>query len=124
MFNLQSGSTGIGADIVEINRFQGLKRETDNRLLCKLFTLKELDYCFSYADPAEHLAARFAGKEAVIKALSALDKKTNYKDIEITNDERGIPAVSILKDGFEGIRILLTLSHSRNEALAFAIVLR
>jgi holo-[acyl-carrier protein] synthase len=123
MFSINNGSIGIGVDIETIDRFQGLTAEKDAAFLNKIFTKKELDYCFSSGNPAEHLAARFAGKEAIIKALSHLDRfKADYRDIEIINDRRGVPGARILKEGFSGLNILLSLSHSQETAIAFTIV--
>jgi holo-[acyl-carrier protein] synthase len=123
MFGFDNSSVGIGVDIESIDRFQGLTVEKDASFLNKLFTEKELDYCFSSGNPAEHLAARYAGKEAIIKAFSQLDRPvSNYREIEIVNDKRGVPGARILKEGFDGLEILLSLSHSRETAIAFAIV--
>ena len=123
MFSSNNGSIGIGVDVATIDRFHGLTVEKDASFLNKIFTENELDYCFSSGNPAEHLAARFAGKEAIIKALGQLDRfKADYRDIEIVNDKRGIPGACILKEGFAGLDILLSLSHSRDTAIAFTVV--
>jgi holo-[acyl-carrier protein] synthase len=124
MFNIADGSTGIGVDIVDIGRFEGLTLERDSRFLNRIFTQKELSYCFSTAKPAQHLAARYAGKEAVVKALSMLDRNLVYKDIEISNGAGGVPGVSILKEGFKDIDFLLSLSHAENAAIAFTVAVR
>lgn len=128
---------GIGVDIESISRFKNQNRATRGRVapkkgqnadvgssfLNKIFTGAELDYCFSCSEPAQHLAARFAGKEAVIKALSGLNRSgAGYKDIEITNDDSGVPSAKISKPGFGDLDIKLSLSHSRQEAIAFAVV--
>jgi holo-[acyl-carrier protein] synthase len=113
---------GVGIDIESISRFK--KAGAGNSFLNKIFTGAELDYCLSCAAPAQHLAARFAGKEAIVKALSALNRKgAGYKDIEITNDENGVPSARVLKPGFDDIEIKLSLSHGRQEAIAFVIVI-
>ena len=114
---------GIGVDVEDISRFQELDIENDSRFLNKIFTKKELDHCFSLAIPAQHLAARFAGKEAIIKASSSLGKvKPGYRDIEIENDSRGVPGAIIWKEGFDDVCIRLSLSHSHDVAVAFAIM--
>jgi len=123
MFGIDNENIGIGVDIEVIGRFLGLTIEKDAAFLHKLFTEKELDYCFSYGNPPEHLAARYAGKEAIIKALSQLNRPvSNYREIEIVNDKRGVPGARILKEGFAGLDILLSLSHSKETAVAFTIV--
>jgi holo-[acyl-carrier protein] synthase len=112
---------GVGVDIESISRFK--KADAGNSFLNKIFTGAELDYCLSCAAPAQHLAARFAGKEAIVKALSALNRKgAGYKDIEITNEDNGMPSASVLKPGFDDLEIKLSLSHGRQEAIAFAVV--
>ena len=123
MLNVNNEIVGIGVDIEDISRFQGLTVEKDASFLNKLFTEKELNYCFSAGNPAEHLAARFAGKEAIIKALSQLERfEADYRDIEIVNDKMGIPGARVLKEGFAVLDILLSLSHSQETAIAFTIV--
>jgi holo-[acyl-carrier protein] synthase len=112
---------GIGVDIETISRFKNA--DAASSFLNKVFTGAELDYCFSCPAPAQHLAARFAGKEAVIKALFGLNRSgPGYKDIEIVNENDGVPSARILKPGFDDLEIRLSLSHSRQEAIAFAVV--
>jgi holo-[acyl-carrier protein] synthase len=114
---------GIGVDIESISRFK--KADAASSFLNRIFTKAELDYCFSCAAPAQHLAARFAGKEAVVKALSGLNRSgAGYKDIEITNEDNGMPSARILKPGFDDLEIKLSLSHGRQEAIAFALITR
>jgi holo-[acyl-carrier protein] synthase len=112
---------GIGVDIETISRFK--KADAASPFLKKIFMKTELDYCFSCAASAQHLAARFAGKEAIIKAVYCLNRSgLGYKDVEITNDSNGVPSARILRAGFDELRIKLSLSHSRREAIAFAVV--
>ena len=59
---------GAGTDIETIDRFRKFKNRNDS-FLKKVFTSEELKYCFSHQDAAPHLAVRFSGKEAMIKAL-------------------------------------------------------
>lgn len=125
MFYVNNETIGIGVDIENIGRFQGLTVEKDTSLLDKIFTGRELDYCFASGNPAQHLAARYAGKEAIIKALSTLGSPgLNYREIEIINDDRGIPYASVSKKGIDDLKILISLSHSQEDAIAFTIVTR
>ena len=122
MFTIDDSNLSIGVDIEDISRFRGLTREKDKRFLSRIFTDKELDYCFSRANTEQHLAGRFTAKEAVIKALNALGKeKLNYREIEVLNDESGTPVISILKEGFRNIQASLSLSHTKKTAIAFTI---
>jgi|SRR3989338_62469 len=113
---------GVGTDIENVGRFRHLDRGKNSNFLDKIFTKKELDYSFSKAKPCQHLAARYAGKEAVVKALGSLGRKNiNYKDIEILNDDNGIPKVNFNHDA--QLNIHISLSHSNDRALAFAVIL-
>ncbi len=108
-------------DIESVHRFRRLA--ADDAFLHRVFTQKELDYCLAHRSPAPHLAVRFAAKEAIVKALSGLNRTgVSYKDIEVTNNESGLPTAHIHKRGFERLRIALTLSHSHSQAVAFTII--
>ena len=113
----------IGTDIENINRFSKLKRKEGKPFFDKIYTNSELDYCYSKKNFAQHLAGRYCAKEAVIKALCALGEKyLMYKDIEITNNERGVPEVNIEKEGFENLEISVSISHCEDKAIATALV--
>jgi holo-[acyl-carrier protein] synthase len=115
---------GIGTDIVDICRFEKSGDAAFSAFLHKNFTKKELEYCRSKDNPAPHLAARFAGKEAVMKALYSLGiVNIFYPSIEILNDNRGVPYVRINTDNAENLSIKLSLSHSSEMALAFCIII-
>ena len=110
-----------GVDIEDISRFENKTLESDSHFLNRIFTKNELDYCFSNALPAKHLAARFCAKEAVVKALSnIIDKNISYSQIEILKKENGSPYVNLLGCS-EKIEISISLSHDREKAIAFAI---
>lgn len=114
---------GIGTDIVSINRFKALDRNHHKLFLNNIFTKQELKYCFAKGVPGIHLAARFAGKEAVVKALACLNLvNISYKDIEITLDNNGVPEVKLSKNGLGNLRMYLSLSHCEDKAIAFAII--
>ncbi len=120
--NSKKADFGIGIDIESIYRFRRLA--ADEAFLHRVFTQKELDYCLAHRSPAPHLAARFAAKEAIIKALSGLNRAIpSYKDIEIINQETGLPIAHVHKEGLEKLHISLSLSHSRTQAVAFAIII-
>jgi holo-[acyl-carrier protein] synthase len=115
----------VGVDIESIKRFKNLNRKKSNNFLAKIFTAKEMDYCFSKQYPAQHLTARFAGKEAVIKALKTSRIKNPIlmlNDIEITNNKQGAPEVSIRGNKFAKTKIIISLSHCEDKAVALALV--
>ena len=114
---------GIGVDIENIERFNGLAIKRDSQFLNKIYTKDELKYCFSHKNPAPHLAARFAGKEAVIKAISkGFNKIISAKDVEITNAPGGTPSAKISHAPGRNLRVLISLSHCEDKAIAFAII--
>lgn len=118
-------SFGIGTDIESIERFRKLDLVKNNSFLNKIFSKNELDYCFSKAKAAPHLAARYAGKEAVVKALSSLGKQNiNYKDIETVNNNVGVPKVKFNNKKFRNLQVNISLSHCKDKAIAFAIATR
>ena len=103
---------GVGIDCVEIKRFKSMARKA----LQKIFTTKELAYCVSRLNPAQHLAGKFAAKEAVIKAFGS-GKKLGLAEIEIINDQRGMP-IAIIGSGKR--KCLVSISHAGNMAIAVA----
>lgn len=110
---------GIGVDIVEVDRIKAVYEKFGDKFLNRLFTEREIKYSFLSSNPFPHLSARFAAKEAVIKAL----KKTNglkFTDIEVLNNEEGIPNLIV-----KGIRkkFFVSLSHEKKYAVAFVVVL-
>ena len=120
---IPSGTIGVGVDIESLERFKCLSREKDISYLAKIFTETELDYCFSKEEAYPHLAARFVGKEAVIKALYSIGiRDLIYSDIEITNDNYGVPMVRYICNTMRNITTKISLSHSAENAIAFVII--
>ena len=114
----------IGTDIESIDRFTGSDFVQNSALLNRIFTRREQEYCFSKKTAAPYLTARYCGKEAIVKALSSIGAaNVRYTDIEIINEQNGMPAVRIDKAGFHNLQIHLSLSHCRDKAVAFAIVM-
>lgn len=109
---------GHGVDIVEIKRLERAVERWGDLFLERVFTGKEIAYSKKKHFPFQHLAARFAAKEAVFKALGTRPA-LNFKDIEITNDQHGRPCCSI-KNKLENI--LLSISHTHEYAIASAII--
>ena len=108
----------IGVDIESIAGFNKLGRRKDKGFLAKIFSSKELAYCYAKKNPAQHLAVRFAGKEAVNKALAGLDQEAvPLNQIEILHNRRGVPTAWL-----KNYSIQIRLSHGAGQALAFAIV--
>lgn len=114
-------SSGVGIDLLEIDRLErALERHP--RLAQRVFTRAERDYAEARARPARHLAARFAAKEAVVKALG-LSGGFGLGQIEVVAGEP--PSVRLsgrAADAAAGRRVDLSLTHSRDFAAAVAIV--
>src|SRR5271155_5534584 len=93
--NVEKGPIlGIGNDIIEVERIRKSIDTHGLRLLTRLFTTKEQDYCLKYKDPVPHFAGRFSAKEAVVKALgTGFGEHVSWLDIEILNDTLGKPHV-------------------------------
>ncbi len=125
MKNNLSAPVGIGIDIERIERFTGLTRTKDSIFLRKVFTPKELAYCFSKKNPAQHLAVRFAGKESVVKALGGLGiLNVVYADIEIVRQTSGAPYVMLKKPILQRkFEVSISLSHANGTAVAAALAL-
>lgn len=116
---------GIGTDIEDIGRFTSLTLEHDKSLFDKIYTDNELKYCFSKKSAAQHLAARYAGKEAVVKAISSIGfESLNYNQIEIINDINGVPQVKLNAGKLNKLQINISLSHCEDKAIAFAIAIK
>jgi holo-[acyl-carrier protein] synthase len=115
---------GIGVDIEQVDRFSKLTKALDTGFLDRIFTEKEQDYCFTYKAAGSHLAVRYAGKEAVIKALTELDRAKDifYKDIEIINNENKVPVVYIQKDSCRDLQVNISFSHTNDTAIAFCVI--
>ena len=113
-------ASGIGIDLLEIRRLErALKRHP--RLAGRIFTEGELAYAASQARPGRHLAARFAAKEAVVKALG-ISGGLGLREIEILAGEP--PAVRLSGRAAEaagGERVEVSLTHSRELAAAVAV---
>ena len=113
----------IGVDIIEINRIEEVVKRWGKTFLERVFTPAELKL---YGNTAS-LAARFAAKEAVLKAIGACDKGISWQDIEILAEDSGKPLVNLTgKANFEAdaaaiYQINISLSHSKDYAVAFVI---
>ena len=116
-----------GIDIIEIERVKQSIEETDGKFCEKVYTEKEIEYCESKKiQKYQHYAARFAAKEAVLKAISQLLESKfdiEWKEIEILNDENGRPYVNILKQGLNIDNIDISISHCKTYAVASVVVM-
>jgi holo-[acyl-carrier protein] synthase len=118
---------GVGTDLVEIARFRLALERRGERLRQRLFSTEELAYADRHRDPAPRLAARFAVKEAVMKAMGVGLWKFKLRDIEVARAKSGAPSVVLYRRAAEmaaerGVGTWhLSISHSDTTAIAIAI---
>jgi holo-[acyl-carrier protein] synthase len=113
-------AAGIGIDLLEISRLErALERHP--RLAERVFTEAERDYAAARARPGRHLAARFAAKEAVVKALG-ISAGFGLREIEIVAGEPPTVRVSgRASEAAAGEPIAVSMTHSREFAAAVAV---
>ena len=113
----------VGVDIIEISRIEQVIKRWGKTFLVRVFTPSEL----LLFGNTPSLAARFAAKEAVLKAINACDKGISWQDIEILAENSGKPKVNLTgkakfqADAYAISQIHLSLSHSKDYAVAFVI---
>ena len=110
---------GSGVDIIEVDRVKKAIKKWGDNFLKRVFTDEELSYAKNRRFPYEHLAARFAAKEAVLKAFS--DRQIDFKDIKIINNGVGKP-ICQLKNNRDNTQIIISISHTKDYAVASAII--
>lgn len=121
---MKKNNFSIGVDIENISKFNQIKK--NDKILSRIFTNNELKYCFSKRDPAPYLAVRYAGKEAVVKAVNSTGVSQmsflDYKKIEIYNEKSGTPRVKLVGLNLDNLVINISLSHCDDKAIAFVII--
>lgn len=120
--------SGLGNDLVRIQRFQAFLTAGKKGVLDRLFTREEQDFCLSKRDPAPHLAVRFAAKEAFLKALgTGLRHGISWHDMAVVRDAAGKPDLVLCGEAarlFENgghCRHLLTCTHDGEYAFATVV---
>ena len=123
-----SASTGptsaVGVDVIEIERVEAALARFGERFLRRVYTAEEAAFC---RGRVHELAARFAAKEAVMKALGTGAKGVAWREIEVLPNHRGKPLVYLYgrakgraeRIGLEGLDV--SMSHSREYAVAFVV---
>ena len=120
---------GIGVDLTLIPRLREVVGRWDERFLRRVFTEDEIAYCRRRRDPMPHFAARFAAKEATLKALgTGLSMGIAWREMEVRR-ERGEAPTMVLSGRCRAIalgkgarHVLLSLSHDGDYALAQAML--
>ena len=119
---------GIGVDLCEVDRMRTALARTPT-LRDRLFTDAEQAYCDRRTDPTERYAARFAAKEAVLKAMGVGVGACKWREIEVVRAESGAPSV-LLHGGAQALAAArgitswrLTMTHTSHMAEAIAVAL-
>jgi holo-[acyl-carrier protein] synthase len=118
---------GLGTDLVDVNRMaQKIKKSS---FIALVFTEYEIGYCSAQKYPAQHYAARFAAKEAYMKAISkGWSKDADFKEIEVRSNSEGAPslhlsgATSTFFHDSKFKQIFVSLSHTESIATATVII--
>ena len=121
--------SGLGNDLVRIGRFRRFVEDNKQALLERIFTAGELAYSLPKADPASHLAARFAAKEAFLKALGlGLRCGIKWREVQVVRNDLGQPAIVLSGRAEELFRdrghktVHLSCSHDGDYAFATVIL--
>jgi holo-[acyl-carrier protein] synthase len=116
-------------DVVKVERLAQSLARFGERMERRLFTEGELAYCRSFSDPLPHLAARFAAKEALLKALgTGLREGISWQDVEVVNNPLGKPELRLtgkareLAERCGARRSFLSLSHDGDVAIAMVVL--
>ena len=120
---------GVGTDIIECGRIAKVYDRQKDRFLKRVYTEGEQAYCLRMKNPVPHLAARFAAKEAVSKCFTTgIGDALGWKSIEVIKGEREQPIIKldekgqVLLEKLGGKHVLVSLSHTENYGLAFAVI--
>ena len=120
---------GIGVDLTRIERFQRFIDRGRHAVIDRIFTAEEQEYSLSKRHPAPHLAARFAAKEAFLKALgTGLRLGISWQDVGVVRDDLGCPSLQLngraaeLLDERGGKRTHLSYSHDGLYAVATVVL--
>lgn len=121
--------TGLGTDLVRIERFRAFVAADKAALLGRLFTHGEREYAFAKKDPAPHLAARFAAKESCLKAFGlGWREGIGWHDMEVVPDLLGRPDLRLSGRAAEiaaakQVKVVhLSYSHDGDYAVATVIL--
>jgi len=116
-------STGI--DIVNVNRIKNIITEKKDAFLTRIFSEAEIAYCEKKVNKYQHYAARFAAKEAFLKAFPQKTTQINYKDIEV-HKELEAPYIHItneqLKQNAQFKSLSVSIAHEKEFAVASVVI--
>jgi holo-[acyl-carrier protein] synthase len=120
---------GIGTDLVEIKRIKEALERWGDRFMNKVFTPGEIEYCSQKRNSSPNFSARFAAKEALVKALGiGMRRGVHWKDVEVTRGPLGKPVLKLSgqaeaickQEKIQGI--FLSLAHDREYSIALVVL--
>lgn len=123
----KSGRVVVGIDLIEIPRIQRSLDDFGERFLNRVYTERERD---RYRNRISELAARFAAKEAISKALGTGIRGIRWREMEVLPNRRGKPIIVLHGSASERAALLgitdfdISLTHSRTDAMAFVVGFR
>jgi holo-[acyl-carrier protein] synthase len=119
---------GIGTDIIEVNRIENLLNK-QKRFRERIFTPSEIEYCEHKINSAQNFAARFAVKEAFLKAMgTGWREGITFKEIEVMNNKKGKPELvlsgtaKMLTEEIGVTNIQVSISHLKDLAIGMVIL--
>lgn len=123
--------SGTGIDIIEVSRIKNAVIRWKDSFLKRIFTENEINYSQAKKFSYQHLAARFAAKEAVLKAIGDSSiHQINLREVEVLNDEFGKPFIRLsgaakkIKEKKKISAIIISMSHTHKLAVANAILIK
>lgn len=123
--------SGTGIDIIEISRIKNAVIRWKDSFLRRIFTENEINYSRARKFSYQHLAARFAAKEAVLKAIGDSSiHRINLREVEVLNNESGKPFIRLsgeakkIKEKKKISDIIISMSHTHKLAVANAILIK
>lgn len=119
-----AGPVEVGIDIIEIERIGRTLERFGDRFLTRVYSPRERE---RYGSRVQELAARFAAKEATMKALGTGVRGVRWRDIEVLPNRRGKPILVLHETALRRARLLgfthfsVSLTHSRGDAMAIVV---
>ena len=122
---------GTGIDLIEVERIRSSFQKFGERFALRILVGAEMEYCLSHRDPAPFIAARFAAKEAALKALqTGWRGGISWQDVEVSARESGAPyliftgqVLEVFKN-FRATATHLSISHTSENAIAQVVLER
>ncbi len=116
---------GIGVDLTSVIRIQKIIEKYNDAFLNRIYSKEEIQYCEQFGKTKfAHYAARFAAKEAFIKAAGEHLKYFKFNEVKVINDKNGKPILELSKniaDNFKNYHFHISLTHTEDNAIAFVV---